>query len=562
MERSSADEDPGSLIRAEDWSTSALGPRDRWPAALRLALDLCLASAQPAALAWGRDRVLVYNDAYRSLCGIRHPHVRGSEFTSCWKSAWGVIGEPFARAVRGESVFLQDQRMFLDRTGRLEEVFLSFALSPIRDETGAVGGVLHTVTDTTATALSRRRNLALRALALAVGAALTVDDVLRAANRTLRDCKRDVPFVLVYALDGDRSRASLVARSGVEDDTGLSRAHVDVDGAGPAWPLGAAVRAGSAVSVDIAATGFAAPPCGPYADPPRTAVLFPVAAASDGGPCGVVIAGVSSRLELDEGYRAFYDEVADTIRSALTGVRARSDERSLRDDLERFIRVLGHDLRNSVSAISTAACLVMRRAGAAENLVKPTDRIVATADRMERIIAQTMDASSIRTGQGLGLEPEPLDLAELCRQTVQDVAHAYQPLPHVTAAGDTHGTWDRDRLAQAVSTLVLNACIHGTKGSPVEVVVDGTGHDTVRIEAHSHGTIPRSELAALFDRPPPADGAARRPGASGLGLGLFILRAIVHAHGGTVAVSSEDDAGTRFTLTLPRGRSATPRRGT
>src|SRR5882724_10889998 len=113
----------GKVVRAKDWSKTPLGPIDSWPQSLRTVVSLCLASNFPISLVWGANRVQIYNDGYWPICGKKHPDSMGQDFKECWFSAWPVIGEAFERAQAGETSFLENQRMFLDRNGYLEETF-------------------------------------------------------------------------------------------------------------------------------------------------------------------------------------------------------------------------------------------------------------------------------------------------------------------------------------------------------------------------------------------------------------------------------------------------------
>jgi hypothetical protein len=153
-----------SLIRAKDWSKTPLGPIAGWPQSLRTAVSLCLASNFPINLIWGPQNIQIYNDGYRVVCGEAHPAALGQGYDVTWASAWPAIGEPFARARKGETSFLENQRMFLTRNGYLEETFFTFSLSPIRDESGEIGGLFHPVTETTQVMLAERRVRALRDL--------------------------------------------------------------------------------------------------------------------------------------------------------------------------------------------------------------------------------------------------------------------------------------------------------------------------------------------------------------------------------------------------------------
>ena len=138
------------LIRSKDWSQTPLGPIDQWPESLRTTVSLSLASSFPINVIWGPGAVQIWNKAYSRVCGEKHPREFASDYRECWASAWPAIGGAFETARNGETAFLENQPMFLDRNGYLEETWFTFSLSPIRDETGAVVGLFHPVAETTA----------------------------------------------------------------------------------------------------------------------------------------------------------------------------------------------------------------------------------------------------------------------------------------------------------------------------------------------------------------------------------------------------------------------------
>ncbi|MEX2593826.1 MAG: hypothetical protein WD426_13715 [Anditalea sp.] len=105
------------LVHSIDWSKTSLGPIDKWPQSLRTAVSLCLASNFPISIAGAPHRVQIYNDGYWPLCGDKHPHSTGQDYKECWFSAWPVLGEAFEQAFAGQTRFLKNQRMFLDRFG-------------------------------------------------------------------------------------------------------------------------------------------------------------------------------------------------------------------------------------------------------------------------------------------------------------------------------------------------------------------------------------------------------------------------------------------------------------
>lgn len=222
---------------------------------------------------------------------------------------------------------------------------------------------------------------------------------------------------------------------------------------------------------------------------------------------------------------------------------------------ELFAGILAHDLRNPLSAIITAAqLLLMQREGEGargEREAKPLSRILASGQRMTAMIEQLLDFTRVRSGSGISVEPQQVSLLDLCSQAIAELelAHPDRALEQ-ELEGDPYGFWDGDRMLQALSNLIGNACQHGEPRSPVRVSINGTAPGQVTLEIHNRGAIPQHLLAQLFD--PFRSTRHQRHRSRGLGLGLFIVREIVRAHGGTVSVASSDAQGTRFTLQLPR----------
>src|SRR6195256_1943694 len=328
----------GKLIASMDWSKTPLGPIESWPQSLRTTVSLCLASNFPIALAWGPKHVQIYNDGYWPICGEKHPEAMGQDFTECWAAPWPVIGEAFTRALAGETSFLENQRMFLDRKGYLEETFFTFSFSPIRDETG-VAGLFHPVTETTSRMLSERRTRALRDLAARAGKAQTIDEACTLAAQTLSEYQLDLPFVLFYLFDDGAKEARLVASTGLPQESIAMAAVVDLGASEPsAWPLSEVARNGPAQLVDDLETRFGRLSCGEYPESVKQALVLPIRPPGCERPVGILVAGVSSRLALNETYRAFFDLLAATITTQVANARAYEEERKRAEALAEIDR--------------------------------------------------------------------------------------------------------------------------------------------------------------------------------------------------------------------------------
>jgi signal transduction histidine kinase len=246
--------------------------------------------------------------------------------------------------------------------------------------------------------------------------------------------------------------------------------------------------------------------------------------------------------------------VGDHVAAAATRFETMEElQRTVRFN-EMFAGMLGHDLRNPLGAIMTAAQLLVLKSEQDKQITKPVARILSSGTRMSRMIDQLLDFTRVRVGAGIPLRRSRLDLAQLIRQVVEEIEMAHPDATvRIDHEGDGAGHWDEDRLSQVFSNLLANAVHHGSEGHPVTARVDGRSPDRVRIALHNRGAIPADVQPKLFE---PMAGGERRWGHSqGLGLGLFIARQIIRAHSGTIEGRSIGDD-TTFTVTLPRNGDA------
>jgi signal transduction histidine kinase len=172
------------------------------------------------------------------------------------------------------------------------------------------------------------------------------------------------------------------------------------------------------------------------------------------------------------------------------------------------------------------------------------------------MLRDLLDFTQARLKGSIPVEPRPLNLHELTRQVVEEVQLAQ---PHrqlvLEQSGDGQGEWDADRLAQLITNLVNNALTYGCEDCAVHVRTRG-GPDGVQLSVHNTGAPISAELMAqLFQPFKRGEGKGAR-GNHSIGLGLFIVKHIVDAHGGRISVESSQEDGTTFTVSLPRSRTA------
>ena len=218
---------------------------------------------------------------------------------------------------------------------------------------------------------------------------------------------------------------------------------------------------------------------------------------------------------------------------------------------ERMMGILGHDLRNPLGAVLALASVLRRGDGLSDKAREEVEIIEQAARRMNAMIGTLLDFTRLRFHGSLPVTIEEVDLGELVRGVVAELQAAHDTREiALSANGDLRGHWDPGRMAQLLSNLAANALSHGASQSPVRVALAGE-EDLVRLSVSNRGPAIPSELVERLFEPfhqgAESNGNPRR----GLGLGLFIVREIVRAHGGTIDVRSGDDLIT-FAVTLPR----------
>ena len=190
----------GALMRTMDWSSTKLGPIERWPQSLQTSVSTCLNSRFAILVWWGPDLIMLYNDAYREIIASKHPAALGNPGRECWPEIWDTIG-PMLEGVmqRGEATWSDDLLLLLARHGYPEECYFTFSYSPISDESGGIGGVFTPVMETTDRVIAERRSNTLRELAGSIVEAKSEERMWSLAAEILGRNRHDISFSVLYA---------------------------------------------------------------------------------------------------------------------------------------------------------------------------------------------------------------------------------------------------------------------------------------------------------------------------------------------------------------------------
>jgi signal transduction histidine kinase len=227
------------------------------------------------------------------------------------------------------------------------------------------------------------------------------------------------------------------------------------------------------------------------------------------------------------------------------------DERAERELREQFIAILGHDLRNPLQAVYATGQLLEKRL--ADPAMKGmATRIKTNVKRMSSLIDDVLDFARGRLGGGMGISVANVESIDADLRAVVKEFQDAQPERQILADIDVHRTvpCDVGRVQQVASNLIGNALMHGAPGSPIKVKALIAGDELVFEVSNQGIPIPPDSIPKIFDPFWRHSTAANR---QGLGLGLYICRQIVGAHGGTLSVTSTQENGTQFVARLPLG---------
>jgi PAS domain S-box-containing protein len=560
----------GALMRAHDWTRSPLGPPAQWPDALKMAVSICLNSRFPMVLWWGPEFIMLYNDAWRPILGAaKHPQGLGRPGIETFPEIWDIIGEQLGSVLkRGEATWSEDLLLAVDRSGYLEEAYFTYSYSPIKAADGRVGGVFTAVSETTERVLSERRMQILRELAARSAESKSVREACLIFAEVLGETNPDIPFALLYLVDGDGRGVSLAASAGLQRSNYHPAGHLALDG-NDGWSIARAVRHGEPVVLDDLHLRVAALPAGIWPEPTTQAIVFPVAKSGQhAGVTGVLIAGINPRRALDIPYRRFFDLVAAQMATAVANSRAYEEERRRSEALAEIDRAkttffsnVSHEFRTPLTLILGPLDEVLPEAG--ERLGPERHEQLLTvrrnALRLLKLVNTLLDFSRIEAGRVQAVY-QPTDLASVTAEIASVFRSAMENAGlrfSVECQPSAEPVYvDRDMWEKVVLNLLSNA-FKFTFGGEVAVTltsVDGA----VELQVRDTGVgIPEENRERVFERFHRIEGTHART-YEGTGIGLALVQELVKLHGGSVRVESALGKGSTFTVTIPSGSAHLP----
>ena len=532
--------------RAFRWEHTPIGAAGAWPQSLRTVVQIALASSSPAIVLWGPELIQVYNDAYSTLMGVKHPAGLGQPTRECWPEVWHINEPIFNRVKLGESVAVADALYPITRSGELEDAWFTIDYIPVRHEAGTVDGVLVTVQETTARVLAIRAREEMIAL-------------LAAERSRFKEAFRRAPSVMAM-LDGADLRFEFVNEAysrlvGNRDVLGKTLIEALPELRGQPFPelLGAVAATGEPwIGLETAlalAADSGANPETRYVD----LIIHPLA-TTDGTSAGVVALGsdVTEQVRARQAIEALLLE-SEAARAEAVAARAEAEAASRAKG--EFLAIMSHELRTPLNAI-----------GGYTELMEMGIRGPITAE-------QRSDLARIQSSQRhlLGLINEVLNYSKLGTGTVhyalgpvvaREALAAAQSLvtPQARAQGLTLVVTeclgaptvcaDEDKLRQILVNLLSNAVKFTGRGGLVELGCHVAASDAYFVVKDNGIGIAPDQMERIFEPFVQVRSDFTRT-QEGTGLGLAISRELAHGMGGELTVASTIGEGAVFTLRLP-----------
>ncbi|MBV9386453.1 MAG: response regulator, partial [Chroococcidiopsidaceae cyanobacterium CP_BM_ER_R8_30] len=557
----------GARVRAYDWSQTSLGAPEQWQQSLKTAVRIMLTSRQPMWVWWGEDLINLYNDAYRTILGGKHPEMLGQPASVVWHEIWDQVG-PRAELVmfKNEATYDESLLLIMERNGYPEETYYTFSYSPIPDDQGGTGGILCANTDNTQQVIGERQLTLLRELAAKTADARTFDEACTLSAKCLETNPYDLPFAMIYLVDSDQ-QVSLAGTSGIERGHLLTPETVVLD-QDSTWCFSEAIQSQQPVLVSDLARYVNELPTGAWQQAPHQAVVLPIVASGKTGKAGILLVGLNPFRLFDDNYRGFLDLVSGQIAASIANAQAYEEERKRAEafaELDRaktvFFSNISHEFRTPLTlmlgptedALSDLADPLSPTQQARIEIVQ------RNGQRLLKLVNTLLDFSRIEAGRVQAVY-EPTDLAAFTAELASIFRSAIEranmrllvdcpPLPEPVYV-------DREMWEKILLNLLSNAFKFTFTGDISIHLQWQDSHIQLAVRDTGIG-IPATELPHLFERFHRVKGSQGRS-FEGSGIGLSLVQELVKLHQGTIEVASVEGEGTCFTIAIPTGTAHLP----
>ncbi|MFM0739296.1 response regulator [Paraburkholderia xenovorans] len=570
----------GELIRAYDWTRTALGEPESWPQGLKIAIRIMLTSRQPIWIGWGDELLYFYNDPYKSIIGGKHPAMLGQPTHVVWREIWTEIEPLLSTALnRAEGTFVEQKLLIMERNGFPEETYYTFSYSPIPGDDGEPGGIICANSDDTLRVVGERQLALLKELAAASPNGRNWREACELSMRALQSNPQDFPFALLYAAEPGSNTLTLMASSGIEAGHPAAPATIAIDSNDDAavWPVTDVLKSQLPQTVQDLTQRFGkALPGGPWPVAPEQAAIVPVSPGGDTAHTVLLIAGLNPYRLFDDAYSGFLNLAAGQIGAAIGYAHAYEEERRRAEALAEIDRAkttffsnISHEFRTPLTLmlgpleeLLAKPQLAASEPGGETGSNAADDRALIEIThrnglRLLKLVNALLDFSRIEAGR-IEINTQPTDVAsftaELASLFQSAIETAGMQLVVEVPTVPVVVQLDREMWEKVMMNLLSNAYKFTFFGT-IRVAVRARDDGGAEVSVTDTGIgIAEEEVPRLFERFHRVAGAPGRS-VEGSGIGLAMVQELVKLHGGTVQVESQLGEGARFGVRLPRGAS-------
>ncbi len=557
----------GERIRNFDWKNSPLGEPEHWEQSLKTCVRIMLRSSQPIWIGWGKELIKLYNDAYIDIVRGKHPFALGQPASVVWKDIWNDI-EPLLTSamVRDEGTYVESQLLIMERSGFPEETYYTFSYTPVLGDDGKPAGIICYNTADTDRIINERSIDTLNKLSRNTLGVKTEKEIFETTASALSENQFDFPFTLFYKISDDATEAELNAYSVIPPGHKAAPLLIDLRVQDPqGWNIRKILETREPAMLYDLNERFGLLPTGKWDIQPSRAIVIPVLLKGKENPAAVLIAALNPFRQPDDKYLNFLRLLTEQFSQALFNVHVMEEERARAIALEELDKSKTIFFSNISHEFRTPLTLIL---GTIEELIQDTDtpknleRIELAhrnAMRMLKLVNTLLDFSRIESGRQQAVYV-PVDLVTHTKNLVSNfrsiTEKAGLQLNINTESIDQPVFVDRQMWEKIVFNLLSNAFKYTMEGS-ITVSISSTGTHAIFSVQDTGIGIPEKEIPHMFERFHRVEHTTGRT-YEGTGIGLSLIKELVHLHGGSISLESKLGKGSTFIVSIPLGKEHLP----
>jgi CheY-like chemotaxis protein len=558
----------GVLVTKVDWKNSSLGSIEQWPQSLFSAVVVGLKSRLPTCIFWGPESILFYNDSYIPMIDNNHPAL-GLKASIIQSDIGPILIQANRLVISGEmSTLIEDRALSCCRSGVIEECYVTISSSAIIDEKNNIGGVIHTVIDTTKKIVDTRRINLLSDLSRATELT-TKDEAIKLAIEVISKNPADVTFAVLYNHVEDASLLTLETyTTGIDLSNNSCPSFIDLKAERREyfWPIQEAMKTGFAIVNNL--PQFVNIFGGKWPEPTIQAAVINIPKNNNSRSRGILIVGLSPRRPFDTDYKTFLMLVAKQISQSFVTTEIYEIQSKRNAELEEMDKAKTIFFTNVSHEFRTPLTLMLGPLADSINdtndPLSPQQRgrllmIQRNSIRLLKLVNSLLDFSRIQAGRAQA-QFVPVNITKLTRE----ISSSFEPLLEdaglrfILKIEDIAESiyLDKDMWEKIILNLLSNA-FKFTKMGAITLSLKQI-EDKVQLSVEDTGTgMPSHELPRLFERFHRIENSEGRS-IEGSGIGLSMVQELVNIHVGTIHVESSLGIGSKFTITIPLGKSHLP----